>query len=142
VKGATAPHLQQLLRHEVEVYQQLQELQGASIPKLLAYGPGVNGVGYFLALQFLPGTPLSCKTHGQQPHIRDAAAAALRGVHACGILHGDVRKENYIVQSGGRVWVIDFTHATIGSPYGQLDVLQAAEVCHLSMLLCGGTHSI
>lgn len=76
VKGATAPHLQQLLRQEVEVYQQLQELQGTSIPKLLAHGPGLNGIGYFLVLQYLPGTALFPSTHGEQLPIRAAAAAA------------------------------------------------------------------
>jgi len=136
VKGATAPHLQQLLRQEVEVYQQLQELQGTSIPKLLAHGPGLNGIGYFLVLQFLPGTALFPSTHGEQPPIRDAAAAALGAVHACGVLHGDVRADNFIVQPGGQVWVIDFTHAMVGSPRDmQLGVMQAAEQHDLSVLL-------
>lgn len=57
-------------------------------------------------------------------------------MHACGVLHGDVRADNFIVQPGGQVWVIDFTHVTVGSPCDmQLGVMQAAEQHDLSVLL-------
>lgn len=80
-------------------------------------------------------------THGEQQSIREAAVAALGAVHAAGVLHGDVQQDNFVVEPGGCVWVIDFTHATLGSKYGEpleeeeLEGLQAAEQRELSMLL-------
>jgi tRNA A-37 threonylcarbamoyl transferase component Bud32 len=98
------------LLHEHHIYQQLEGLQGVSIPKLLLMKHDGAQAALVTALC---GEPL--ESRGQKRRHGRAAMAALAAVHACGILHGDVRTENFVSTSDGHVSVLDFHMSRPGS---------------------------
>jgi predicted Ser/Thr protein kinase len=93
-----------LLRREHAVYERLGGLAG--IPRSF----GLIG-GEYLALEFIAGPSL--RKHEPQLTDREAFFARLKhtveAMHAAGVAHGDLkRKDNIIVASGERPYLIDF----------------------------------
>jgi tRNA A-37 threonylcarbamoyl transferase component Bud32 len=108
---------------EHTVYQQLSELQGSCVPRVLGHGLIDFYDEYFLALELLPGTPLARLPRPLGEEVCSGARAALSRLHACGVLHGDVRLNNFMavptssVGNGSRwrVVVLDFDRAYLNA---------------------------
>lgn len=115
--------------HEVAVYKQLISVQGRVVPRLLARGNVVTSPGppdHFVALDLIAGRAIHSTAHYQ------AASAALSAIHACGVLHCDIKADNIIV-TGDSAFFIDFERAKIGATAELFD----NEVCKLRQLIPG-----
>ncbi|KAF9165642.1 hypothetical protein DFQ26_009654 [Actinomortierella ambigua] len=95
------------LKNEAGVYQKLQTLQGRYIPKLLLAGVA-DGVEMVLVTEFV-GTDVS------QDLLDDSAQVkiqeAMSAIHELGVLHGDIRPENIVMQNHGsnaKFYFVDF----------------------------------
>ncbi|KAF9384816.1 hypothetical protein CPB97_005365 [Podila verticillata] len=95
------------LKHEARVYQVLRTLQGRYIPELRIAGVA-DGMEMMLVTDFV-GTDVSQERldDSDQEKIR----AALSAIHDLGVVHGDVRPQNILVQHDGpnaRFYFVDF----------------------------------
>ncbi|KFH69284.1 hypothetical protein MVEG_04099 [Podila verticillata NRRL 6337] len=95
------------LKHEARVYQVLRTLQGRYIPELRIAGVA-DGMEMMLVTDFV-GTDVS------QEHLGDSdqekIKAALSAIHDLGVIHGDIRPQNILVQHDGqnaRFYFVDF----------------------------------
>ena len=74
---------------------------------------GANSEYDYLALELLRGETLAQRL-AREPRIADVAglaraiATALDGIHAAGVVHGDVKPHNIFLGDGGRVTLFDF----------------------------------
>jgi serine/threonine protein kinase len=89
-----------LLLNEAAVATSLASLWEEVVPALIA--SGFIGSSFFINV--------FQKIEGRMLRKRDVTKAldALRKVHEHGILHGDVKPENFLVSKQGAVFVIDF----------------------------------
>ncbi|KAG0357033.1 hypothetical protein BG005_003994 [Podila minutissima] len=95
------------LKHEARVYQVLQTLQGRYIPELRIAGVA-DGMEMMLVTNFV-GSDISHERldDSDQEKIR----AALSAIHDLGVVHGDIRPQNVLVQHDGpnaRFYLVDF----------------------------------
>lgn len=90
-----------LLQHEAEV---LARLGGRLAPQLIGFEADV------LRRQFVAGEALSEVDPNRWDALLREFAAELAGVHALGLVHGDLRPENLIL-SGDRLVAVDWEHA-------------------------------
>jgi aminoglycoside phosphotransferase (APT) family kinase protein len=63
------------------------------------------------------GGPLACWA---LDHLADLVAweqGALAGLAGDGIVHGDLRADNVMIDESGKVWLIDWLHASIGATW-------------------------
>jgi predicted Ser/Thr protein kinase len=130
-------------RYEHRVYQQLEKLQGSCVPRVLGHGLIACYDQYFLALELLPGKSLARLPQPLEPAVQDGAVAALQQVHALGVMHGDVRLENFVAVPLGtqgehrwRVVVLDFDRAYLGAGVEALRE-ERAQLRRLLGLPCG-----
>jgi serine/threonine protein kinase len=111
---------------ECQAYRQLQALQGTSIPRF--YGTtlfdetcempsGIESEVLGILLECVDGTTLedildteSCLT--SHPYIGQAAVDCFDKITQFGVLHGDVRLANLMINISGRVYLIDFAFAS------------------------------
>ncbi|CAG8629662.1 11440_t:CDS:2 [Paraglomus brasilianum] len=102
------PQLHYQLEHEVFVYKFLQDLQGKSIPKLACWGR-LDGSFIFALGMSMCGRPVEPQklTNLQKKKALDV----LKSVHQYGIIHGDLREDNILVNDNGKVMLIDFGRA-------------------------------
>lgn len=126
------------MHHEWRVYEHLgsRGVQGVCTPRLLKVGELVHTGASFLALSD-EGAPLP--TQGALGAAdREAARAAVRSLHAAGVLHGDIRRANFVRGEGGAVKLVDFESATIlpleGSDQSRVEALEAAELATVEAL--------
>eukprot|EP00878_Enallax_costatus_P019715 GHUV01020807.1.p1 GENE.GHUV01020807.1~~GHUV01020807.1.p1 ORF type:complete len:366 (+),score=86.68 GHUV01020807.1:382-1479(+) len=114
IKAALAAGEVQLLENETATYQRLAPAQGVAVPSVVCHGPGADGRGYYIATQRVKGQTLDAisRAGSLTPSVRDAALSALQLVHSLGVAHGDLREANILVD-GSRVWLIDFSHASL-----------------------------
>ena len=101
------------------MYNRLQHLWGINVPQFLGFGATCAGSVWFLATRHYDATSLAyC---GMTPDCKQSAIAALQAVHEAGILHGDIRLENFIVQRrtthhfGSQVFVLDFGFSAVST---------------------------
>ena len=99
------PELLGELRHEVRVYEALRDLQGERIPRVCFYGD--YEFNHFVVGFSLCGSVPKRLTQEQ----KDFLVETLNMVHDRGFLHGDIRKENILVDESGRAYLIDFGFA-------------------------------
>ncbi len=93
----------QALATEAEVSYRLQHLWGIHAPQFLGFGATCAGSVWFLATRYHDATSLAyC---AMTPKRKKSTIAALQAVHEAGILHGDIRLENFIVQRRTALWI-------------------------------------
>ncbi|KAK9822512.1 hypothetical protein WJX74_000027 [Apatococcus lobatus] len=93
------------LQHETAVYKHLRAEQGVSVPRLVARGYMIDSSLYFVATEPM-GPSLELAPIAER-NLEPAAMHALERVHACGVLHGDVRPANFL-QCGRKGVVLDW----------------------------------
>jgi hypothetical protein len=107
---AKDPDLEEDLEHEAEIYGALEAVQGKFVPSFL--GVGLDGV--VSNLYTLSTTPegVSVDTLDDiSEEEMSAAMVALDAIHKCGVLHGDVREANVLVnreEKPSKVTLVDF----------------------------------
>ncbi|GFH30157.1 uncharacterized protein HaLaN_28954 [Haematococcus lacustris] len=94
----------------------LQELQGHLLPVLHGSGYWRGRNSFFLATAVVPGEPVDgCTDAAAVQAAAQAAQQALQAIHQRGVAHGDVCKDNILVQQADssdlQVVFIGFGHA-------------------------------
>ncbi|KAH8913850.1 hypothetical protein BT69DRAFT_1306065, partial [Atractiella rhizophila] len=104
-------------RREVEAYERLSGLQGVYIPKVYGSFEGVEerfgreerfGI---IVMEILAGE-FKEDINVVQLEARQKALVALKSVHETGVLHGDIRIQNFYFGSE-KDYLIDFSHARV-----------------------------
>jgi serine/threonine protein kinase len=88
---------------EISIYRELENLQGFVIPTLIAYG----NLGGLLQVIVLENVGKSI-TSEQAVQKHDEINTALQRIHEKGIVHGDLRLPNILVDEDNNVRIIDF----------------------------------
>ncbi|MEM9083722.1 MAG: serine/threonine-protein kinase [Planctomycetota bacterium] len=71
----------------------------------------------YAVFSFAEGIPMNEWIENEKPSIRERVrvirdiASALTEVHRVGIIHGDIKPANILVNAEGRAWLTDFGHA-------------------------------
>ena len=94
------------LLNEVSIYNNLVDLQGKGIPKLLCHGY-IEKVLYCIGLSPCGSVPTTFTDRQKQ-----ALLETLENIHQRGILHNDIKKENILIDELGNPFIIDFGFAT------------------------------
>ena len=102
-------HLLAELKNEIEIYSELQQFQGKFIPQLVLHG-NWDAAMFCLGFSFCGTVPTSLDNI-QKKILLDAIDA----IHSKGILHNDIRVENFLVDACGKPSLIDFGFATTDS---------------------------
>ena len=101
------------IRWEAQVYDRLRSLQGDVIPRLLFAGAMRPAAWDALATSY-EGVSLEKDEQGVDEAFVEAALAALRKVHALGVLHQDLELRNVVRRPGtGEPVLIDFGQAIV-----------------------------
>ena len=97
------------LRRERDTYDRLTSLQGDTVPAMVWSGDLLEGMVWAVATEY-SGQPLDklAEAGSLAPHTANSARRALRRLHESGVLHGDVRLAQFVVDEHGRVRVLDF----------------------------------
>jgi tetratricopeptide (TPR) repeat protein/predicted Ser/Thr protein kinase len=108
---------QRRLRHEARALARLAH------PNIVAvHDVGRHGPQTFVAMEFVPGEPLGAWLAARRRPWREVvevfrqAGEGLRAAHAAGVVHRDVKPQNFILGDDGRVRVLDFGLARLGEP--------------------------
>lgn len=100
------------LHREVKAYTRLEGVAG--VPRLRRVIDR-----YAIVLDYIGGIRLP-KYHRRQggvPHVAQRIKALLDAVHGRGIIHGDLRsRDNFLVTTGGELFLIDFSSSTVFDP--------------------------
>lgn len=109
-RGAVRRVRQRTLEREYEAYRRLDGLAGV---------PRCHGMlaGRYLVVEFIDGTPYREAAWTDRDRWFDAFLEVLRGFHARGVSHGDLKsKTNILVTRDERPCVIDFGTAFVSKP--------------------------
>jgi serine/threonine protein kinase len=101
------PELHKMMLGEARVYVKLRKLQGHGIPKLK--GVGYTAGGLFALMTEFVGQPIEVGKLDDQ--MRETIVGVLASIHREGILHGDIKDDNILVEychDGPRITFIDF----------------------------------
>ncbi|KAI9007777.1 hypothetical protein DFJ74DRAFT_374601 [Hyaloraphidium curvatum] len=125
---AAPTELREELRREELAYRRLEAIQGEFVPRLLWYGEIVERMADALAMEYV-GHPVELVT----PELAASAKYALKAVHKCGVLHGDIALRNLVVRvADGRVFFVDFGMAIFVDEIGEAEFgCRAAEELHV-----------
>jgi predicted Ser/Thr protein kinase len=88
---------------------------------------GVEGVPRFfgridrnaIIMEYVPGIrlPKFHRRHGGVPRVAERVRALVDSIHACGVIHGDLRsRDNILVTPAGHLFLIDFSSAHVFDP--------------------------
>ena len=88
------PKIEDEMMNEASIYIFLEELQGVTIPKLKGFGYTAGGL--FAIATEVAGSPV--KLDDLSDEERNGAVKALASLHDHGVLHGDIRPDNVLVQ--------------------------------------------
>lgn len=91
------------MENEVLVYQHLRDLQGKAIPHLLWHG-FCDEASYGIATTHCVPDPSYTKKEKQ---------VILEALRRKGVVHGDVRRENFVRSAEGRLLAIDFGRSEV-----------------------------
>jgi len=97
------------LRNELRVYEQLKELQGSFIPKLLFHGR-LESILYCVGMTMCGRVPEALNAC-QKEQLLDT----LDKIHLKGILHNDIKISNILVDELSNPYIIDFGFASRSS---------------------------
>ncbi|KAJ2891106.1 uncharacterized protein MKZ38_000915 [Zalerion maritima] len=129
VSKGTVPEFVEDLEHEAAVYQRLRPIQGVCVPVYLGtidlrdisrtyYYDFRVRIVYMMFLSWVGSSLNEAGTldaMGESP-VRELIRS-LRGLHAMGVAHTDVRKPNALwCQETGRVMMVDFERAVLMDP--------------------------
>ncbi|CAI2186013.1 5453_t:CDS:2 [Funneliformis geosporum] len=103
------PYVLEEMQKEVEIYKDLDDIQGKYIPKLICYGYYEGGMSFVISMTIV-GTSLSEQKIKKQQKTR--AIKGLEAIHKHGILHNDIREENILINDNGDIYLIDFGMAS------------------------------
>lgn len=111
---STAELARELVRHEALIARQLNH---PGIPRIHDFAQ--HGDVWFLTMEWVVGTPLESLLGGrrrplppkQAERLLDSVAQALGHAHARGIVHGDVKPGNILVDRHGGTRLLDWTTA-------------------------------
>ena len=101
---------------EVVIYQRLPKMHDRLI-RMLGYS--TDDADYNIVLEYLPNRDLKefVGLHSSSPHQRLRwaldAAEAIKIVHGYGIIHGDIKPSNFLVDGHLRLRLIDFSGSSI-----------------------------
>ncbi|KAG8526422.1 uncharacterized protein KY384_000015 [Bacidia gigantensis] len=119
VAKGTIPRLVPELQFEAQIYDKLQEIQGAVIPICLgelrlsypySVGCGVDRIGHMLLMSYAGHATAGSDCSGHQDQALQLAQQCLRR----GVLHGDTEGRNVLWdEREKRVTLVDFSHAKI-----------------------------
>jgi RIO-like serine/threonine protein kinase len=104
-----------LHRREIRAYQALAD--HPSVPRFLG---AIDALAF--AVEYRPGRRMSRRIYGAlAPGFADRLADAVRGMHARGVVHLDLRhRSNVLVDDRGDPVLIDFASALVLAPGGSL----------------------
>lgn len=103
------PHLVSEILNEIAIYAKLEQLQGRIIPTFRYCGL-VEDVLFVLGVDYAGKVPSRLNQNQ-----KEALVQGLSEIHSYGILHGDIRLENIVVDSEGNPFIIDFALSTYES---------------------------
>ena len=128
----------EVARDQQRLHRFLQEARAASAlshPNVAhIYEIGQADGVHFIAMEFVEGQSLDHRTAGRPvpfAELLDIAiqiADALDEAHAKGIVHRDIKSSNIIINSRGRVKVLDFGLAKLSAPAGVTDKTSNSEL--------------
>jgi eukaryotic-like serine/threonine-protein kinase len=108
-----------------DVVREARALARASHPNLVAvFEVGDLGDAVYIAMELATGQTLSGWLAERPRPVEEilaifaAAGAGLAAAHAAGIVHGDFKPDNVVVEPGGRVRVVDFGLARVRGAQG------------------------
>ncbi len=127
-----APGVGEMLHREAEI---LRRLGGEAAPRLVEFHGG--GDQPILVTAWIFGVPASARSQevraggrpGWRRHLHRMAVSiveAYAGLHAAGVVHGDVHAGNVLLASDDRPWLLDFGLARIPGAPPPLDHLRRA----------------
>jgi serine/threonine protein kinase len=97
------------LHNEIVMYHILSDLQGVAIPRLVLHGYW-EGDMYCIGFSLCGSVPETLSDFQKQSIL-----TSIDAIHARGIVHNDIKKENILVDENGTVVLIDFGFATQNS---------------------------
>ncbi|KAI3655399.1 hypothetical protein MP638_005306, partial [Amoeboaphelidium occidentale] len=103
------PKLLPEILNEISIYSKLESLQGRIIPTLRYCGL-VEGILFVVGFDYAGRVPKKLDDD-QKRKLLDGLAE----IHSIGILHGDIKPENIVVDSEGNPFIIDFAFSKIES---------------------------
>ena len=95
------------VQRECNMLDHLRDEQGQAVPRKITQGYIAGSTCYFVAMELL-GESLEEAPSSEHAALEQAALAALEKVHARGVLHMDVRPQNFLRAAQGRVVLTDF----------------------------------
>lgn len=107
------------LQQEVHILDHLRDEQGRAVPRKIAQGFIAESTCYFMATELLGETLLEASP-AEDVALEQAALAALERVHARGVLHNDVRPQNFLRAGRGRVVLTDFAFSELSGSESDL----------------------
>ncbi|KAF9053744.1 hypothetical protein BDZ89DRAFT_1056311 [Hymenopellis radicata] len=112
VKVATTSAKLFRLRREYGIYTHLHSAKVKGIPPVFGYFEDVDQEAGALVLANV-GLPLRTHKIELPSDKSDQLREVVDGIHDAGVLHGDIRSWNMLLDSDERVWIIDFDHASL-----------------------------
>ncbi|KAK3364277.1 hypothetical protein B0T25DRAFT_529692 [Lasiosphaeria hispida] len=138
-KGTTSSSVR-FIEHEARVYEQLQPIQGLYVPVSLGtidlgqlgrryfYAADVHIV-YFLLLSWAGRDLFEAREQTGDVGMQENVLHSLRSLHALGVAHGDVRRENLVWSHipSDPVMIIDFERSVFTKASCRLGLLGGSE---------------
>lgn len=138
-KGTTSSSVR-FIEHEARIYEQLQPIQGLYVPVSLGtidlrelgrryfYAADVHII-YFLLLSWAGRDLREAREQPSSVGIRRNVIRSLQSLHALGVAHGDVRRENLVWSHmpSDPVMVIDFERSVLTKASCRLGLLGRSE---------------
>ncbi|KAI8818592.1 uncharacterized protein EV422DRAFT_498711 [Fimicolochytrium jonesii] len=114
VDRLTCPEIVEQLENEIDVYHFLENMQGRTIPRLVACGFFQGGEIAIIGTEFVEGRHISAADRS----LFDCVRAAYMSLHQAGVIHGDIASRNIIITglSARPVVLIDFGMAHEATP--------------------------